>query len=91
MADGKSTASISRRLFVLSMAVVRWAAPVAPPSRRSDWRQEWIAEIYFRWKHLRETDRLSLRESLDLVGRSLGAIPHAFWMWREEWSDVWTC
>ena len=82
----RRTARLSRRLLAISVALVRWAGAAVPLSRRSEWRQEWMAEIYFRWNRLREFDRLSLRESLDLFGRSLGAIPHALWLLREEWS-----
>src|SRR5712691_13529622 len=48
---------------------------IVPRRLRTDWRQEWEAELRYRELLLEEWDRLDWRHKLDLLRRSTGA----FW------------
>jgi putative ABC transport system permease protein len=48
---------------------------LVPRRLRTDWRQEWQAELQYRERLLAEWDKLDWRSKLDLLWRSLGA----FW------------
>ena len=74
------------RVLDLCLALVSLVGVLVPPSHRRDWCEEWSGEIYYRWLRLRKFDRLNLKECTDPTLRSFGAIPHALWMWREDWS-----
>ena len=50
---------------------------LVPRRLRSDWRQEWEAELRYREILLAEWDRLNWKTKLDLLGRSLGAFVDA--------------
>ena len=64
------------------------AIGVIVPSRlRSDWRQEWEAELQHREALLVNWERLNWRTKLDLLGRSLGAFWDALWLQQLRWED----
>src|ERR1044072_2036450 len=50
---------------------------------RSEWRQEWEAELRGREAMLEEWEKLNRRTKLDLMRRSLGAFWDALWFQRE--------
>jgi hypothetical protein len=55
---------------------------------RDDWVREWDAELRHRHAlHARTgTGALPLSIRLDLLWRAVGAVVHAFWLRKEEWS-----
>src|SRR5262245_28522101 len=55
--------------------LIRVIGVIVPRRLRSDWRQEWEAELRSREAVLADWDRLDWRNKLDLLRRSLGA----FW------------
>ena len=67
--------ALCRLLIALGRAIV-------PASCRDDWTREWQAEIYY------QSDRTTAdpRASRALVFRSAGAVIHALWLRKEEWS-----
>ncbi|HEX8184614.1 MAG TPA: ABC transporter permease, partial [Blastocatellia bacterium] len=56
---------------------------IVPRRLRSDWRQEWEAELRHREALLEEWDKLNCRTKLDLLRRSLGAFWDALWFQRQ--------
>jgi len=50
---------------------------IVPRRLRSDWRQEWLAELQYREMLLADWDNLNWRSKLDLFCRSLGAFRDA--------------
>src|SRR5262245_37380086 len=50
---------------------------IVPRHLRSDWRQEWKAELRSREELLAEWDKLNWHTKLDLLRRSLGAFRDA--------------
>src|SRR5262245_38026974 len=53
---------------------------IVPRRLRSDWQQEWEAELRNREALLVEWDKLAWDTKLDLLGRSLGAFWDALWL-----------
>jgi putative ABC transport system permease protein len=53
---------------------------IVPRRIRSDWRQEWEAELHRRELLLADWERLTWRTRVDLVRRSLGAFWDALWL-----------
>jgi len=53
--------------------LIKFIGVIVPRRLRSDWRQEWEAELLFRETLLAEWDRLDWRNKFDLLRRSLGA------------------
>ncbi|MEJ7710059.1 MAG: hypothetical protein WKF84_09410 [Pyrinomonadaceae bacterium] len=53
---------------------------IVPRRLRSDWRQEWEAELRHREALLSEWDRLNWRTKFDLLRRSTGALWDALWL-----------
>ena len=70
---------LSRLLIALGSAVV-------PSAFRDDWTREWEAELWHYREQLSRGAALSLGSRLDLVLRSCGAVLHAGWLRKEEWS-----
>src|SRR5262245_49323690 len=53
---------------------------IVPRRLRSDWRQEWEAELRYRETLLAEWDKLDRRAKLDLLWHSAGAFMDALWL-----------
>ena len=70
---------LSRLLIALGTAIV-------PCAFRDDWTREWEAELWHERERLANGATLSLASSLHLVLRSCGAVLHAAWLRKEEWS-----
>jgi putative ABC transport system permease protein len=60
---------------------------VVPRRLRSDWRQEWEAELQHREAMLEGWDKLDWRAKLALLRRSLGAFRDALWFQRARLED----
>jgi len=60
--------------------LIRLVGVIVPRRLRSDWRQEWEAELRYREELLVEWDRLDWRSKLDLLRRSTSAFWDAFWL-----------
>ncbi|MGH9312806.1 MAG: ABC transporter permease [Vicinamibacterales bacterium] len=56
--------------------MLRWIALVVPAAQRAEWRREWEAELAW---HTRRGGALG-------AGRLSGALVHALWLRKEEWS-----
>lgn len=57
--------------------LIRLIGVIVPQRLRTDWRQEWEAELRYREMLVAEWDRLNWRSKLDLLRRSLGAFRDA--------------
>jgi putative ABC transport system permease protein len=60
--------------------LIRVIGVIVPRRLRSDWRQEWEAELRFREELLTEWDKLDWRAKLALLWHSLGAFADALWL-----------
>lgn len=60
---------------------------IVPRRLRTDWRQEWEAELRYREMLPAEWDRLNWRTKLDLFRWSLGAFWDALWLQQHRWED----
>ena len=67
--------------------LIRAIGVIVPRRLRSDWRQEWEAELRYREAMLAEWDRLDWRAKLDLLWRSTSAFWDALWMQSYRWED----
>lgn len=67
--------------------LIRLIGVIVPRRLRSDWRQEWVAELRYREALLADWDKLAWRTKLDLIRRSLGAFWDALWMQTYRWED----
>jgi predicted permease len=61
---------------------------MVPRRLRSDWRQEWEAELQCREAMLEEWERLNWRTKLNLVRRSTSAFWDALWLQTYRWEDA---
>jgi putative ABC transport system permease protein len=68
--------------------LIRLLGVIVPRRLRSDWRQEWEAELSHREALLVEWDRLDGRHKLDLLWRSTSAFWDALWMQTYRWEDA---
>jgi hypothetical protein len=59
--------------------LVRLLAGIVPVAHRTDWKREWLAEIWHRWQFLFHIGQWNRREALRLLRNCLGAIPDALW------------
>mgnify|MGYP001046133270 CR=1 FL=1 len=67
---------------VVAKAVVRLASLLVPGGHRSEWLEEWNAELT-----ALECELSNERSGLpSLITYALGAAPHAFWMRMEGWT-----
>src|SRR5881397_619182 len=60
--------------------LIRVIGVIVPRRLRSDWRQEWEAELRYREMLLADWERLNWQTKLDLLRRSLGACRDALWL-----------
>ena len=67
--------------------LIRLIGVIVPRRLRSDWRQEWEAELRNREALLVEWDRLDGRHKLDLLWRSTSAFSDALWLQSYRWED----
>ena len=79
------TTHITRFRFWLSL--VRVIGVIVPRRLRSDWRQEWEAELRYREMLLEEWERLDSRHKLDLLRRSTNAFWNALELQPGRWED----
>ncbi|HKQ75166.1 MAG TPA: ABC transporter permease [Blastocatellia bacterium] len=75
MANAKTTTRFRFWLWLVHVIGV-----IVPRRLRSDWRQEWEAELGYREKSLAEWDRIDWRNKRALLWHSLGAFADALWM-----------
>src|SRR5207253_580022 len=67
--------------------LIRVIGVIVPRRLRSDWRQEWEAELRYREALLEEWERLDWRNKLDLFWRSTSAFWDALWLQPKRWED----
>ena len=67
--------------------LIRLIGVLVPSRLRTDWRQEWEAELQHRERLLADWDRLNWRSKLDLLRRSTSAFWDALWMQSYRWED----
>jgi putative ABC transport system permease protein len=71
----------------LHLYLVNLIGVIVPQRLRSDWRQEWEAELRYREALLADWTNLNWRTKLDLLRRSLGAFRDALWLQQLRWED----
>jgi hypothetical protein len=84
MAMFENTKSDRLRLHLYLLKVI---GVIVPQRLRSDWRQEWEAELRHREPLLAQWDRLDWRHKLDLLRRSAGAFWDALWLQPQRLED----
>src|SRR6185503_3654439 len=67
--------------------LIRLIGVIVPRRLRSDWRQEWEAELQYRETMLAQWDKLNRRNRLNLLWRSAGAFVDALWLQPHRWED----
>jgi putative ABC transport system permease protein len=67
--------------------LIRLIGVIVPCRLRSDWREEWEAELEHREQLLADWDRLNRRNKLDLLWRSTSAFWDALWLQSYRWED----
>src|SRR5262245_52804664 len=75
MADATNT-----NRFPFWLWLIRFIGIIVPRRLRTDWRQEWEAELNYRETLLTEWDKLDSRNKLDLLWHSMGAFMDALWL-----------
>jgi len=60
---------------------------IVPRRLRTDWQQEWEAELCYREELLAEWDQLNWRNKLALLWHSVGAFADALWLQPRRWED----
>jgi putative ABC transport system permease protein len=79
------TTSTTRFRFWLWL--IRLIGVIVPHRLRTDWQQEWEAELQYRETLLAEWDNLTWRNKLDLLWHSAGAFADAVWLQPKRWED----
>src|SRR5882672_3243678 len=70
-----------KRLFTRPhLRLIALLGVIVPRRLRTDWRQEWEAELRYREALLADWDRLDWRHKLDLMWRSTSAFWDALWL-----------
>ena len=64
---------------------IRLLSLLVPPSGREEWLREWHGELSHHWGGFEAGNPKSFAAGLDLILRSMGALPDALWLMREEW------
>jgi predicted permease len=72
-----------KRSFRPYLWLITLVSVIVPSRFRSDWRQEWEAELRYREALLEEWEKLNWRTKLDLLRRSLGSFWDALWFQRQ--------
>jgi hypothetical protein len=67
--------------------LINFVGLIVPRRLRSDWRQEWEAELRYREALLADWEKLNWRARCELLRRSLGAFFDALWPQRLRWED----
>jgi predicted permease len=67
--------------------LIRLVGVIVPRRLRTDWKQEWEAELRYRESMLVDWDRLNWKAKIDLLRRSLGAFWDALWLQQHRWED----
>ena len=80
--------SLPERRFRFWLWSVRLIGVMVPRRLRSDWRQEWEAELQCREAQLADWDRLNWRTKLNLLWRTTSAFWDALWMQTYRWEDA---
>jgi putative ABC transport system permease protein len=57
-------------------------AVIVPRERRDEWKREWDAEL---WHFLAGHDSGKTRAAFPLAWRTIGSLPHALWIRRNDW------
>ncbi len=74
-------------LTTVARALILLASVIVPRGRRGAWREEWESEVWhFLQLQVGVGGGTGLGSELRLVGRCLGAFPHAVWLRLEDWS-----
>src|SRR5262245_21413 len=68
------------RTFRFWLWLIRVVGVIVPRRCRSDWRQEWEAELQYREVLITQWGKLDWRSKLDLFWHSLGAFADALWL-----------
>jgi hypothetical protein len=71
----------------LPLRLIQFIGLLVPRSLRTDWRQEWKAELHWREQQLAAWDKLTLKNKLDLWWHSAGAFADALWLQPKRWED----
>jgi predicted permease len=71
-------------VLTLCRVLIRLGRAIVPGAYRDDWTREWQAELHYRAASLPRGG--PARGRLDLVVRCAGALVHAAWLRKEEWS-----
>ncbi|MEK6299732.1 MAG: ABC transporter permease [Acidobacteriota bacterium] len=79
--------STSRTRFRLWLWLIRLIGVIVPRRLRSDWKQEWEAELRYRELMLADWDKLNWKTKLGLLWRSLGAFWDALLLQPQRWED----
>src|SRR5262249_46302314 len=70
-----------------SLWLIYTIGTIVPRRLRSDWKQEWEAELLHREEMLAQWDRLTWRGKFELLWRSTSAFWDALWMQTYRWED----
>ncbi len=70
----------NRRVPKMCLWLIRVIGVIVPRRLRSDWRQEWEAELRYRETLLAEWENLTRRSKLALLWHSAGAFADALWL-----------
>src|SRR6185503_21239855 len=81
------TDAIQKMRFRGWLWLIRVIGVLVPRRLRTDWRQEWEAELRYREELLAEWDQLNWRTKLDLLWHSAGAFADALWLQPKRWED----
>ena len=81
------TGSKQTTRFRFWLWLIRIVGVIVPRRLRSDWRQEWEAELRYRETLLAEWDRLNWKTRLDLLWRSTSAFWDALWLQPQRLED----
>src|SRR5437867_8835619 len=76
-----------RSRFRFWLWLIALVGVIVPRRLRSDWRQEWEAELQHRELLLEEWDRLNWQSKLDLLRRSTSAFWDALLLQPQRWED----
>ena len=72
-------------MLALCRSLIALGRAIVPVAMREDWTQEWRAELWHAAERM-DDGRSSARDRLSLVCRCAGAVVHALWLRKEDWS-----